>query len=299
MLTVKCQRLICKQGKRLCAEFGRPAYVHTSSTMSIESIKSGLSNFQGGSVDLRKDDSTGISWIRLNQPSKKNALTGKMMVDFHDAVVELENWHQGKGLILYGEGDFFCSGGDLNFVRQTLTPEDGYRMSSLMHDTLLRLHLLPLVSVALVQGRALGGGAEIVTACDFRMVTPDTKIGFVQGKMGVATGWGGGTFLVHILGHEKALDVLTTGRSLSATEAVDIGLVQKVVSTTDPLADTETWLKERTGYSSYVNQTIKKIVVSKQAETLRAALEVERKLFASLWGGEAQQVALQQRIKHR
>lgn len=115
------------------------------------------------------------------------------MVELRRVVSSLEEWYTGKGVILHSVGETFCSGGDLNTVKKISNPDDGYRMSTLMHDTLTRLHQLPLVSVALIQGKALGGGAELATACDFRLFTNKGEIGFVQGRMGVVTGWGGAT----------------------------------------------------------------------------------------------------------
>ena len=102
------------------------------------------------------------------------------MVELADHVMELSQWEAGKGLILRGANNSFCSGGDLTTVSHILNCRDGDRMSRFMHDTLTRLHALPLVSVALVQGVALGGGAEISTACDIRVMTDTARIGFVQ-----------------------------------------------------------------------------------------------------------------------
>lgn len=116
-----------------------------------------------------------------------------MMMELWRIMKTLEEWKEGKGIILHSVGDVFCSGGDLNTVRKIANPDDGYKMAILMHETLTRLHQLPLISVALVQGKALGGGAELATACDFRLFTSKGEIGFVQGRMGVVTGWGGGT----------------------------------------------------------------------------------------------------------
>ena len=102
------------------------------------------------------------------------------MVELADHVTELSQWEDGKGLILRGVDNTFCSGGDLTTVSAILNSRDGDRMSQFMHDTLTRLHALPLVSVALLQGVALGGGAELTTACDVRVMTKTAKLGFVQ-----------------------------------------------------------------------------------------------------------------------
>ena len=81
-----------------------------------------------------------------------------------------------------------------------------------------------MITVALVRGHAIGGGAELATACDFRLMEADARIGFVQSTMGVAPGWGGGTRLVRLLGRKKALELMISARVLPAVEAVAEGL---------------------------------------------------------------------------
>jgi len=102
--------------------------------------------------------------------------------------------------------------------------------------------------VAAIEGQALGGGAEILTACDMRLMTKSAKIGFVNILMGVSTGWSGGTRLTHLLGYTNALDLLASGRVVSAEEALQLGLVNHVfdgITSTDQfIEDTIRWLKE-------------------------------------------------------
>jgi enoyl-CoA hydratase/carnithine racemase len=100
----------------------------------------------------------GIAIVRMSQPKRKNALSGKMMAEFSDAVDELEKWEQGCGLILTGEGGTFCSGADLKTAGKYFKdPKGGGEMCRLMQDTMRRLGNLPLVSVSLIEGYATGG----------------------------------------------------------------------------------------------------------------------------------------------
>ncbi|XP_041602572.1 ethylmalonyl-CoA decarboxylase isoform X1 [Vulpes lagopus] len=140
---------------------------NTSHGFHEEDLKKKLQQFPGGSVDLQKEDN-GIGILTLNNPSKMNAFSGVMMLQLLEKVIELENWTEGKGLIVRGAKNTFSSGSDLNAVKALATPEDGMTLCMFMQNTLTRLMRLPLISVALIQGRALGGGAEVTTACDFR-----------------------------------------------------------------------------------------------------------------------------------
>ncbi len=81
--------------------------------------------------------------------------------------------------------------------------DTGYEMSTLMHSSLLKLRSLGAPSAFLVDGRALGGGAELTLAPDWRIFTPSGKLSFVQANMGVATGWGGGARLAEIVGERN------------------------------------------------------------------------------------------------
>ncbi|KAF2357185.1 Crotonase superfamily [Trinorchestia longiramus] len=213
-----------------------------------------------GNIDLSMNSETGIATLVLRQPDKKNALSGRMMVQLADAVTELENWREGRGLVLRSEGDFFCSGGDLTTVESINNPSDGRLMCTLMQDTTTRLHRLPLVSVSIVHGRAIGGGAELVTATDFRLFTLRGNIQFVQGAMGVATGWGGGTRLVRLLGPQKAMDLLLTARRCDAEEAFECGLSNFMLKTNNLYEETLSWMQNRIKFQSEIIAAIKNIV---------------------------------------
>lgn len=176
---------------------------------SFSSIREYLSSFKGGKISLNKNSENGIATIVLDNPEKKNAINGNflkyimyfrifsvfssgcMMVDFRDCVEELEKWEEGKGVILCGKGGNFCSGGDLDFARASGNPQGAWRMSTWMQDSLKRLKNLPLISVCLIEGPSLGGGAEISTFCDYIIAADNVKYGFVHGRLGIITAWAG------------------------------------------------------------------------------------------------------------
>uniref|UniRef100_A0A665TTV1 Ethylmalonyl-CoA decarboxylase 1 n=1 Tax=Echeneis naucrates TaxID=173247 RepID=A0A665TTV1_ECHNA len=87
-----------------------------------EEIREKLLAFPGGSIDLLKQDS-GIAVLTINNPSRMNAFSGSMMVDLEEQVNQLENWTEGKGLIVQGAAETFCSGSDLNAVRAISNPQ--------------------------------------------------------------------------------------------------------------------------------------------------------------------------------
>nr|SVE72953.1 EOG090X06RW [Ceriodaphnia reticulata] len=161
---------------------------------------------------------------------------------------------------------------------------------------------LPLVSVALVQGKALGGGAELATACDFRLFTEKGEIGFVQGRMGVVTGWGGGTRLVQLLGQHRALELLLTSRQIPASEAMALGIangITKSAELSEAVEETKQWLQLKLSHAPQIIHALKQIVATARAVSYEESLQNERKVFAMLWGGDANKKALEQNIKHK
>jgi len=219
------------------------------------------------------------------------------MVDLHECVNELEKWHVGKAVILKGAGKTFCSGGELNSVNKIL--ENGNDMCELMQNTTSRIFDLPMVSVAAVSGHALGGGAELTTCCDFRLVTENAKIGFVQARMNVATGWGGCTRLVKLVGRTHALHLLTSGKVLNCSEATHIGLVNGVISSDNVEAAAKEWVSQNCVGTAEVTRVIKKMVLSGMYLEESQAYDMERSVFCRVWGMPSHQDALKANIKHK
>uniref|UniRef100_A0A3B4XR34 Ethylmalonyl-CoA decarboxylase n=2 Tax=Seriola lalandi dorsalis TaxID=1841481 RepID=A0A3B4XR34_SERLL len=261
--------------------------------------------FPGGSIDLHKHDS-GIAVLTINNPSRMNAFSGSMMVDLEEQVSQLENWTDGKGLIVQGAAETFCSGSDLNAVRAISNPQDGMKMCMFMQNTLTRLLRLPLISVALVEGRALGGGAELTTACDFRLMASDSVIQFVHKHMGLVPGWGGAARLVHIVGSQNALKLLGGTLKVDPKFGLQIGLADGVLEGPQaeegagtPLQQAENWLSRYIKGPAPVIQAVKKVVLSGRELPLSEALRTEKDVFGTVWGGPANLQALASKSKHK
>lgn len=215
------------------------------------------------------------------------------MVELSDVVQDLECWEEGKAVILFGdpEGSNFCAGADLHTIRQLGTKQGGM-MCLFMQNVLSRLQRLPLISVAAVSGRATGGGAELTTACDFRVMSPDASIQFVQAKMGMSPGFGGGSRLVRIVGPRTALKLLTSTQMISSEEALNFGLSDSTVSETKDICQAASdWLGQYTAAPVDVVHAMKTVVKHATELTLDQALLREKHVFTSLWGGPEQRKA--------
>ncbi|XP_034524996.1 ethylmalonyl-CoA decarboxylase isoform X2 [Ailuropoda melanoleuca] len=285
---------------KLLHQMGVSLY-NTSHGYHEEEVKKKLQQFPGGSVDLQKEDS-GIGILTLNNPSKMNAFSGVMMLQLLEKVIELENWTEGKGLIVRGAKNTFSSGSDLNAVKALGTPEDGMALCMFMQNTLTRFMRLPLISVALIQGWALGGGAEVTTACDFRLMTAESEIRFVHKEMGIIPSWGGATRLVEIIGSRQALKVLSGALKLDSKKALNIGMVEEVLQSTgetECLREAQEWLMQFIRGPPEVIRALKRSVSSGKELCLEEALQTEKDLLGTLWGGPANKEAIARKEKFK
>ncbi|XP_062616499.1 ethylmalonyl-CoA decarboxylase-like [Saccostrea cucullata] len=253
-----------------------------------------------GQVTLQQNDATGIAVVTLDNPGKKNALSGSMMVQLEDIVQKLEKWDDGKAVIVTGNGHDFCSGGDLEFIRKILNKQGGQKMCTHMQGMLTKLKNLPLISVASICGLALGGGAELCTACDFRLITESAKIGFVQLKMGLATGFGGGTRLTKIIGRSEAIKLLCSGKVLKAEECLKIGLVDGIISNQDEhIAYTTEWIQSNFPHDSSLTRKMKEIIVGATELDEQNSLANEKEIFVQTWSSPLHVDAVNSNIKHK
>lgn len=205
-------------------------------------------------------------------------------------------------MIIQGKDGFFCSGGDLTTVKEIATHEGGRQMGLLMQDNLKRLERLPLITVAVVQGKAIGGGAEICTAADFRLMTHSAEIGFVHIRMGITAGWGGGSRLVQLVGPTKALDLMSTGKRLTADQALEAGLISDILlcdEEDDVINKSRDWLKPYISGACEPLKAIKNIVTAAKLLPIEEALKMELEIFSSVWGGPAHKRAMTQNVKHK
>ncbi|CAB3361161.1 Hypothetical predicted protein [Cloeon dipterum] len=246
-----------------------------------------LARFPGGRVDLSQDQQTGIATVRLDRPDKKNAISGQILLDLEAVADALSEWSGGKGLLIHGSGHFFCSGGDLAMSKGTSTYEEGLLLAQFAQHVFTKLRSLPLVSAAFVEGAALGGGAELATAaCDWRLLAPTAKLGFVHVRMGLSPGWGGTAALSRLVGPSRALELITSGRLVACQEAIAVGLVTDEV---DDLEAATRWLQARTAAPAEVVRACKEAATGARDEA---------ELHAKLWAGEAKLEALRRRVKH-
>ncbi len=262
-----------------------------------------------GKGQITMDHVGKVAIVSLNHSEKRNSISGKMMLDLATLIDKLTH-NDAKdyvGLVLRGCGaEAFCAGADFSLVKNYVnSPESGLLMSSFMTDALNRIRRSGLVSVCVINGPALGGGAELTTACDFRIMRQpatissfDQKVPFVQfvhAKIGASPGWGGARRLTHIVGRKEALFLGAASLPLDAEKAIRIGFVDGFF---DPVLESDVEAGIRflqpfltQPYSGSV-RAIKTAVGSVEDEGPAESRETEMRVFGERWFGQDNQSAL-------
>ncbi|MEH4801049.1 fatty acid oxidation complex subunit alpha FadB [Atlantibacter hermannii] len=187
---------------------------------------------------LYKGDTLYVNWLEdgiaelvFDAPGSVNKLDTATVASLGHALDVLEKQSELKGLLLRSEKAAFIVGADITeFLSLFLVPQE--QLSQWLHfanSVFNRLEDLPVPTLSAVNGYALGGGCECVLATDYRVATPDLRIGLPETKLGIMPGFGGSVRLPRLLGADSALEIIAAGKDVGADQALSIGLVDAVV----------------------------------------------------------------------
>src|SRR5437867_4664309 len=170
-----------------------------------------------------------LLWVRISRPQARNALSRAVLAELGTVFAAHAEDSALKAAVLTGEGDkAFAAGGDLKDFAQVRTVEDTTALFDGAWTALEHVRRFPVPVVAALNGLTVGGGAELALACDFRVAAAHAKLGFVQGRLNISTGFGGGADLMRLLGASRGLLCALRAEVLSATDARSAGLVDEV-----------------------------------------------------------------------
>ena len=234
----------------------------------------------------------GIATIELNDPPA-NTYTHEMMRDLDDAILEARLDEEVHVVVLRGAGDkFFCAGANIKMLLSA-TPQFRYFFSLHGNETLLRMENTQKLIIAAINGHAVGGGLEIALACDVRIAKKGPgMLGVPEINLGLLPGMGGTQRLPRVIGKGKALELLTTGRTISVDEAHQIGLVNHVFDEENFFEKVIEYAKQFVppAKASKAVGLIKRSVQTGLELPLAEALAVERELLQQLFeSGDGQE----------
>lgn len=178
-----------------------------------------------------------VGWLWMNRPDKRNALSADMWPDIPDAARELASDERIRAIVVAGRGVSFCSGIDLALLA-SLQPSGGSHAAHSrqvrrdilrLQDTMSVFASIDVPTIAAIHGACLGGGIDLITACDIRFAAPDAVFGVRETPMGLVADVGTMQRLPRIIGPGHVAELVFTGRDFDATEAERVGLVNRVV----------------------------------------------------------------------
>jgi 3-hydroxypropionyl-coenzyme A dehydratase len=185
-----------------------------------------MSNMKYIQVEPQED----VAIIRINRPEALNAMNTDVISELSRAI-DIVGVDDGiKVVIITGAGDrSFCAGADISYMVD-IDPMTAERYASSAQSVLNKIEKLEKPVIAAVNGFALGGGCELAMVCDLRIASSNAKLGQPEVTIGIPPGWGGTQRLMRIVGPAKAKELVFTGKMITADEAFQIGLVNKIVS---------------------------------------------------------------------
>jgi enoyl-CoA hydratase len=184
------------------------------------------------SVDVARDGAVAV--VTIDRPDALNALNVETLTELRDRLLELAADEDARVVVLTGAGEkAFVAGADIKYMSE-LDPDQAKGWGALGHETGRLLETMPKPTIAAVNGFALGGGCELALACDIRYASSRAKLGQPEINLGIVPGWGGTQRLAHVCGIGVAKELIYTGRTVDAEEALRIGLVNAIA---DPVLE--------------------------------------------------------------
>lgn len=171
-----------------------------------------------------------IATVTLNRPEQLNSFDYETLVELETIVDSIALRHDIYAVIFTGAGNkAFSAGADLK-ERKHLSEQQAMRNVYKIRDVFLAIEQLPQPTIAAINGYALGGGLELALACDFRYATEQAKLGLTEVKWAIIPGAGGTQRLPRLIGVARAKELILTARTITANEAYEWGLLNKVVA---------------------------------------------------------------------
>ena len=226
--------------------------------------------------------------IAINRPESSNALSLALIKELLEVLSEYEDNHEIKSVVITGTGNkCFAAGGDIKELYEVRSEKAIENMIAIGRRTIDKIRYYPVPVLALMNGHALGGGAELAIACDYRVAAERATFGFVHSTLNITTAWGGIIDLIDIVGNRKALLTLIEGKALTTSEAYKIGILDSVCpNVEDATRDIKNIQKRINNCSSSIIRA-NKLIINEHKRTIHKGLkEFENREFKRSWSSE-------------
>lgn len=239
---------------------------------------------------VRLEVADGVGTIRLDRP-KMNALDKQMQEEIRAAATEAAERDDVRAVVVYGGEKVFAAGADIKEMAD-MTYTDMAVRSGGLQTAFSAVAKIPKPVVAAVTGYALGGGCELALCADIRIAADNATLGQPEILLGIIPGAGGTQRLTRLVGPSKAKDLIFTGRFVKAEEALQIGLVDRLVPADEVYDAAVAWATQFTGAASFALRAAKEAVDRGIEVDLDTGLELERQQFAGLFATEDRTIGM-------
>ncbi|AHG63365.1 enoyl-CoA hydratase/isomerase family protein [Advenella mimigardefordensis] len=192
----------------------------------------------------------GIATVFLNRPEKRNAMSDDMRAEFIEALENIAADKSIRALVLTGNGKGFCAGGDIAGMQRRIEADpgevaiNGWRRQQRVHHAVSLLHTMPKPTIAAVNGAASGLGADTAMSCDFIVASEAATFSWSYINRGLIPDGGGMYFLPRRIGLPKAKELIFSGRTVAAQEALALGIADRLVAPDTLLNNAQQWAAE-------------------------------------------------------
>lgn len=234
-----------------------------------------------------------IGFVTLHRPDAMNAFNYDSLLQLQEIVRRVRHDREVRAVLITGSGNkAFSVGADLK-ERKHLSPEDVMRNVHKIGQVFSEISELPQPTIAAINGYAFGGGMELALACDFRLAVKGTKMGLTETSLGIIPGAGGTQRLPRLIGETKALELILTARKITAEQAEQLGIVNKVTESDALMNESLELAKEMLANAPIALQQAKFAVRQGMSVDLNTALKIERKAYEVTIPTEDRKEALQ------
>lgn len=249
----------------------------------------------GEFVRLEVDEGTGVGTIRLDRPPV-NALNTQLWREIGEVAAEAEERDDVRAVVIWGGRRIFAAGADIKEL-DTLTGQDYRRLGTLLQRSFSTLARLSRITIAAVNGYALGGGCELALTADLRFVADDAVLGQPEILLGIIPGAGGTQRLQRVVGLAHAKDLVLTGRAVKADEALRMGLANRVFPP-DEVYEQAVAEAERFAAGPYALGLAKHALNDGGEMSLDDALRLETELNSACFDSEDASIGFRSFVEH-
>jgi len=238
------------------------------------------------------DEPNGIVTITLDRQGesksdKYNSMNRGLIESLQVLLESYQDDNAIRAVIITGRGNVFSTGADIEGELMDMDHKDAYLLSFRGQKTIQMLETAPFLTLAAINGFALGGGFELALACDFRIASSSARMGLPEINLGIQPGWGGTQRLTYSIGYQRAMELIISGDPINAALALELGIVREVVEPDDLLPAAHRFLSKLTKKSRFAVSIVKRSVHKSLQMGLNEGLECEAELFALQWASDA------------